>query len=85
MKTSHHIYYQNSQRMKEINDKSIDLIVTSPPYPMIEMWDEMFFNINSYIREEYNNNNYMNAFYLMHKELEKVWKECKRVLKEGGF
>ena len=28
--------------MAEIPDASVDLVVTSPPYPMIEMWDGMF-------------------------------------------
>ncbi|SVE09491.1 uncharacterized protein METZ01_LOCUS462345, partial [marine metagenome] len=25
-----------------IEDESVDLIVTSPPYPMVEMWDTIF-------------------------------------------
>ena len=25
--------------MQELEDNSIELVVTSPPYPMIEMWD----------------------------------------------
>jgi DNA modification methylase len=70
--------------MKRIEDESVDLIVTSPPYPMIEMWDEMFFNSNPDIRHEFDNSKYMNAFKLMHEELSKVWMECRRVLKEGG-
>ena len=28
--------------MKEVRDASVDLMITSPPYPMIEMWDEIF-------------------------------------------
>ena len=28
--------------MASIPDESIDLVVTSPPYPMIEMWDGVF-------------------------------------------
>jgi len=28
--------------MADLPDDSIDLVVTSPPYPMIEMWDDMF-------------------------------------------
>ena len=33
-----------------IASDSVDLVVTSPPYPMIEMWDEMFCTQNSAIR-----------------------------------
>lgn len=85
MKTKHRIYFNSSANMKTVNNESVDLIVTSPPYPMIEMWDEMFFDINPQIRTEFEYNNFMNAFYLMHEELNKVWKECNRVLKEGGI
>lgn len=85
MKTSHKIYLKNATQMKEVNDESVDLIITSPPYPMIEMWDDMFFKLNSKIEHEFNNNNYMNVFYLMHNELNKVWKECNRILKDGGI
>jgi DNA modification methylase len=28
--------------MDEVPDESVQLIVTSPPYPMIEMWDDQF-------------------------------------------
>ena len=31
-----------AQFMAGIADESVDLIVTSPPYPMVEMWDEIF-------------------------------------------
>ena len=41
MKTNHTIYIHASQHMMQIEDNSIDLVVTSPPYPMIEMWDEI--------------------------------------------
>jgi len=40
--TNHKIYFGNSQKMRFIKDKSVDLIVTSPIYPMIAMWDEVF-------------------------------------------
>lgn len=71
--------------MDEIADQSIDLMVTSPPYPMIEMWDDIFSKQNSAIREALSCNNGSCAFELMHQELDKTWKEVFRVLKEGGF
>lgn len=84
MSTKQLINISNSQKMGSIGNESVDLVVTSPPYPMIEMWDEVFSLQNSDISfclegkpEE--------AFELMHKELDKVWKECFRVLKPGGF
>ena len=41
MTTNHNIYIHASQHMMHTEDNSIDLVVTSPPYPMIEMWDEI--------------------------------------------
>ena len=42
MITKHRVNIGNSQNLKEIENESVNLIVTSPPYPMIEMWDEVF-------------------------------------------
>jgi DNA modification methylase len=46
MKTSHQIIFNNSNHMNTIPSESISLAVTSPPYPMIKMWDEMFISQN---------------------------------------
>jgi DNA modification methylase len=42
MHTNHQIFFKNSNNMKELSSESVDLVVTSPPYPMIEMWDDGF-------------------------------------------
>ncbi len=42
MHTEHKIIIGNSQQMPELADGSVQLMVTSPPYPMIQMWDELF-------------------------------------------
>ncbi len=65
-------------------DGSIDLVVTSPPYPMIEMWDEIMSEQNPEIGSNLEKTPEV-SFELMHQELDKVWKECFRVLKSGGF
>ena len=84
MITKHNIFVGASQNMSYTHDESVHLVVTSPPYPMIEMWDEIMAKQNSAIADALPSNpNY--AFELMHQELDKVWKECYRVLKEGGF
>jgi len=85
IKTTHKIVYDDSREMKDIKSESIDLVITSPPYPMIEMWDEMFSKQNSDIGKALKENNGNLAFELMHKELDKVWKEVYRVLKIGGI
>ncbi|ATZ19414.1 DNA methyltransferase [Mesoplasma entomophilum] len=78
------IYYKSSSNMKEVEDCSIDLIITSPPY----------FNVKDYSkdgRQEENHSkrkrndvsntaiydNYINSML-------KIWKECSRVLKPNG-
>ncbi|WP_455633971.1 DNA-methyltransferase [Parabacteroides sp.] len=84
MTTNHNIYISASQRMMQLIDNSIDLVVTSPPYPMIEMWDKIMGEQNSMIIDCLESEPEM-AFELMHQELDKVWKECLRVIKPGGF
>lgn len=84
MTTIHSIIFDNSNNMSDIQDESIDLVVTSPPYPMYDMWDDMFASMNPKIGDCLANNPMM-AFELMHKELDRVWTECIRVLKDGGF
>ena len=82
METIHQIIVGNSNKMESVNDESVDLIVTSPPYPMIAMWDDMFKSQDDYIDIE---NNPLGSFIMMHSILDKTWLECYRVLKPGGF
>ena len=85
MKTTHNILFQDSRDLKEIPSESVDLVVTSPPYPMIEMWDEMFSHQNPEIQDALANGDGMQAYALMHELLNAVWDEVFRVLKEGRF
>ena len=36
------VYNKSCYQMTEITDNSVQLIVTSPPYPMIKKWDNTF-------------------------------------------
>lgn len=83
--TTHKIIIGAAQQMEQIKENSIELIITSPPYPMIEMWDEIMSKQNPSIKIALEQNNGANAFELMHSELDKVWKEVERVLIPGGF
>ena len=85
MKTFHKIFFKNSTDMSEIDSETVDLIITSPPYPMIEMWDSLFSTLNEEIKKALDIGNGKKAFSLMHLELDKIWKECSRVLKAGGI
>ena len=83
--TNHRLLFNNSQNMHQLKDESINLIVTSPPYPMIEMWDNLFSNQNTKIEKLLKETNGKEAFELMHRELDQVWTECYRILKNGSF
>ena len=85
MITKHKIQIGNSQNLSQIKDESVNLIVTSPPYPMIEMWDEIFSTLNNEIKEALEAEDGVKAYNLMNKELNKVWSEVDRVLTSGGI
>ena len=85
MRTKHQIILDDARNMVHLKDESVDLMITSPPYPMIQMWDEMFSQQNPEIAEVIKNEDGEKTFELMHKELDKVWKEVFRVLKVGGI
>ena len=42
MITNHVVLHTTSAHMPAVQDASVALVVTSPPYPMIEMWDSCF-------------------------------------------
>lgn len=92
MRTNHKIIIGNSNHMTEVEDSSIDLMITSPPYPMIKMWDYQFFSLNPQIERLWNklslskNEKIVREIYqLMHELLNKTWREAFRVLKDGGI
>jgi DNA modification methylase len=85
MITRHQIYFQDSSHMEALAPDSADLVVTSPPYPMIEMWDTMFADRNDQIGKTLSTGDGHGAFELMHRELDAVWQEVRRVLKPGGM
>jgi DNA modification methylase len=85
METNHQVVVGDSRDLDEVGDESVELVVTSPPYPMIEMWDEIFAELNPDIEDEMDSGDGQAAFELMHKELDKVWSEVQRVLVDGGI
>ena len=85
MITRHRIYFENAHQMDALQRESVDLVVTSPPYPMIEMWDALFASQKAEIDQALANNDGRNAFELMHRELDAIWQEVWRILKPGGI
>ena len=85
METDHKLFCSDSSDMAQIHDGSVDLIITSPAYPMIKMWDSFYGKRNPKIRRALSKQAGRQAFEWMHQELDKTWGECRRVLREGGM
>jgi len=84
-KTQHKIINADASNMDAIPDESVNLIVTSPPYPMIEMWDGVFSEQSERVKTALGNKDAQGMFAGMHAVLDKVWDECDRVLANNGF
>ena len=86
MQTHHRVVFGDSRKkLRTFPDGSIDLVVTSPPYPMIEMWDEPFGGLNPEIPLQLERGDCRAAFESMHFVLDGVWNELYRVMKAGGI
>jgi DNA modification methylase len=83
--TTHRIFCADSFGTLPLDSESVDLIVTSPPYPMIEMWDEGFGEFDPKIPALIKAGQTQDSFERMHLLLDRTWKEVMRVLKPGGF
>lgn len=71
MITKHKIILSDSRKMDEIQDKSVHLIITSPPY-----WQLKDYGVENQIGFNDSYENYINNLNL-------VWNECYRVLQDG--
>lgn len=71
MKTSHKIITGDSRQMNLLNDKSVHLVMTSPPY-----WQLKDYGTEKQIGFHERYESYINNLNL-------VWKECHRVLQPG--
>ena len=85
MKTTQTVIFGDSRSMAATESDSVDLVVTSPPYPMIGMWDRVFTEMNPAVGAQLDGGDGKAAFELMHLELDKVWRECFRALKPGSL
>ncbi len=72
--TTQTIFCKNSQKMIDLDDNSVHLVITSPPY----------FNAKMYSDEEMNNDlGNVHNLDLWFEEIRKVWEEVYRVLQPG--
>ena len=85
METTHRIVTGDSRSLSRVETDSVELVVTSPPYPMIEMWDGVFSDLDPEIADLLEAGKGKAAFSRMHEKLAKVWNEVRRVLVDGGI
>ena len=83
--THHSIHCGDATSLPGVPDASVQLVVTSPPYPMIAMWDEVFATQSPQVRLALDDERCDDAFEQMHQLLDRVWSRCRDVLTDGGF
>jgi DNA modification methylase len=84
MRTEHVLHVGDAADMSAVADESVPLVVTSPPYPMIDLWDDLFATQDPDVRAALDAGDGDAAFDLMHAQLDAVWDEVTRVLVPGG-
>jgi DNA modification methylase len=85
METSHRVVVGDARDLADVADDAVELVVTSPPYPMIEMWDDLFADLNPAVGDHLDAGAGRAAFEAMHAALDAVWAEVERVLVDGGI
>ena len=71
LETEHQIYFQDAINIKKLKERSVHLVVTSPPYWKIKDYDN---------KDQIGYNDSLNDYI---KKLNRIWKECIRVLHPG--
>ncbi|NIC00284.1 site-specific DNA-methyltransferase [Halobacterium sp. R2-5] len=84
METTHRVHVGDARDLP-LADDAVDLVVTSPPYPMIEMWDEVFAALDPAVGEALGDGDGERAHDLMLSVLDDAWSEVARVLAPGGI
>jgi DNA modification methylase len=85
METNHRVVVGDARDMSAVDDDAVELVVTSPPYPMIEMWDDLFSDLDEAVGDRLAAGEGAAAFERMHRLLDEVWREVARVLVPGGI
>ena len=76
------VFWRSSERMAEVADGEVSLVATSPPYPLIEMWDAQLAAQTGLAPGDIAT---AKGFEASHALLARVWAECWRVLEPGGI
>jgi DNA modification methylase len=80
--TSSIIYTDANNMLRYIKPNTIDAVITSPPYPMIAMWDYLFNKTSNGTSVNIEPDLYWKSSLDM---LDSIWKKCYKVLKKGGI
>ncbi|AWB27054.1 DNA-methyltransferase [Halococcoides cellulosivorans] len=84
METTHRVVAGDARSLC-VPDDTVELVVTSPPYPMIEMWDDAFAAMDATVADALEAGDGDRAFEAMHAHLDRAWDELARVLTDGGI
>lgn len=77
------VFAQDSGERLPLPPGSVQLVVTSPPYPYVEMWDRAFEGALGLRQGSLTGDaRHLGA---LHRHLARTWKECYRLLEEGGM
>lgn len=85
MDTHHRLRLSDARSMEGLSSESVELVVTSPPYPMIELWDALFADLDPSVKTDLEAGDGRAAFDRMHAILDTCWSEVQRVLVPGGI
>lgn len=81
----HRLLGGDARSLSMLGDGTVHLVVTSPPYPMIGLWDEAFTALSPAAGRALARGDGPAAFEAMHAELDRAWAEVWRVLVPGGI
>lgn len=85
MRTTHLVRFADARDPGALPEGGVALVVTSPPYPMIAMWDELFAGLDPRAADALAREDGDAAFEAMHVALDAVWAACARALLPGGI
>lgn len=85
MHTTHVLHAGDARVLAPVPDASVHLVVTSPPYPLIAMWDEVFTAMDPAFGDAITREDAPAAFASAHAQLDRAWAACLRVLVPGGL
>ena len=68
----------DSRHMEEVQNNSVDLVVTSPPYGTLDVFSKEGEKGSEFDLSRYHS---LRTFF---SEISKTWQECERILRPGG-